>query len=63
MTTLALETSAQAMPLRPYQAQALDAIAAAERDGVRRQLVVIPTGLMTVHFAARDIRKIGRARR
>lgn len=45
MSTLALEMPEDGgLPLRPYQAQALEAVAAAEARGVRRQLVVIPTG-------------------
>lgn len=42
-----------AIPLRPYQQEALDAILQAKRRGVRRQLVVLPTGAgKTVLFAA-----------
>lgn len=62
MSTLALETGAPSLPLRPYQAQCLDAIGAAERRGVRRQLVVIPTGGgKTVCFAHLVSRRPGRA--
>lgn len=62
MTALPLEMAAPALPLRPYQAQCLDAIAAAEKRGVRRQLVVIPTGGgKTVCFAHLVTRRPGRA--
>jgi superfamily II DNA or RNA helicase len=44
VNALALETSGRSLPLRPYQRQALGAIAAAEARGVKRQLVVLPTG-------------------
>ena len=38
--------------MRPYQHQALDAIAAAELRGIRRQLLALPTGAgKTVIFA------------
>ena len=43
MSTLALEMAAS-LPLRPYQAQALEAIGAAHARGVTRPLVVLPTG-------------------
>jgi superfamily II DNA or RNA helicase len=63
MSALPLEMPASApLPLRPYQAQALDAIDAAEARGVRRQLVVIPTGGgKTVVFAHLVNRRPGRA--
>jgi superfamily II DNA or RNA helicase len=63
MNTLALELpGSMPLPLRPYQAQALDAITAAESRGVRRQLVVIPTGGgKTVVFAHLVSRRPGRA--
>jgi superfamily II DNA or RNA helicase len=41
---LAPAVPTQSISLRPYQAQALDAIAAAEARGQRRQLVALPTG-------------------
>jgi superfamily II DNA or RNA helicase len=44
VSALALETGGRSLPLRPYQTQALGAIAEAETRGVRRQLVVLPTG-------------------
>src|ERR1017187_3677034 len=50
------------LPLRPYQAQALDAIGAAHARGVTRQLVVLPTGGgKTVVFAHLVSRRPGRA--
>jgi superfamily II DNA or RNA helicase len=54
--------SSAPLPLRPYQAQALDAIAEAEKRGVRRQLIVLPTGSgKTVCFAHLVSRRPGRA--
>jgi superfamily II DNA or RNA helicase len=44
VSTLALEMPAPSLPLRPYQAQAIEAIGAAEARGVTRPLVVLPTG-------------------
>jgi superfamily II DNA or RNA helicase len=44
VSTLALEMPAPSLPLRPYQAQAIEAIGAAEVRGITRPLVVIPTG-------------------
>lgn len=41
---MALEMPASSLPLRPYQAQALDAIDAAQARGITRPLVVLPTG-------------------
>jgi superfamily II DNA or RNA helicase len=63
MSMLALETCDRApLPLRPYQSQALDAIDAAARRGVRRQLVVLPTGAgKTVCFAHLVSRRPGRS--
>jgi superfamily II DNA or RNA helicase len=61
---LALELTGDgpALPLRPYQSQALDAVAEAERQGVRRQLVVLPTGAgKTVCFASMVAKRPGRA--
>src|SRR5690606_22996282 len=47
--------------LRPYQADALDRVAAAEARGVRRQLLVAATGLgKTVMFSALAERRGGR---
>lgn len=47
--------------LRPYQAEALDRVAAAEARGVRRQLLVAATGLgKTVMFCALAERRGGR---
>lgn len=61
MNALALEMPA-ALPPRPYQTQALDAIAAAYARGVDRQLVVLPTGGgKTVVFAHLVTRREGRA--
>jgi superfamily II DNA or RNA helicase len=63
MTALALEMpESRPLPLRPYQAQALDAIDAALARAVRRQLVVLPTGGgKTVVFAHLVSRRPGRA--
>lgn len=63
MTALALEMSSDSpLPLRPYQAQALDAISKAHARGVTRQLVVLPTGGgKTVVFAHLVNRRPGRA--
>lgn len=53
---------APALPLRPYQAQALDAITEAYARGVDRQLVVLPTGGgKTIVFASLVSRRPGRA--
>ena len=61
MNALALEMPA-ALPLRPYQAQAIEAITAAYARGVDRQLVVMPTGSgKTVCFAHLVSRRQGRA--
>lgn len=52
-----------ALDLRPYQAKALDAIEAAEREGVRRPLVVHPTGTgKTVTFSHAIKRRADRGR-
>ena len=61
--TLALEMPVNSpLPLRPYQAQALDAIGAAHARGVTRQLVVLPTGGgKTVVFAHLVSQRPGRA--
>jgi superfamily II DNA or RNA helicase len=63
MSMLALETRDRApLPLRPYQAQALDAIGTALARGIRRQLIVIPTGGgKTVVFSHLVHRRQGRA--
>jgi ATP-dependent helicase IRC3 len=63
MSTLAFESpSVPALSLRPYQEQALEAIDAAESRGVRRQLVVLPTGGgKTIVFASLVSRRQGRA--
>lgn len=62
MTALPLEMAAPSLPLRPYQAQCLDAIAAAEKHGLRRQLVVLPTGSgKTVVLSYLASRREGRA--
>jgi superfamily II DNA or RNA helicase len=53
MSTLALEMAAS-LPLRPYQAQALEAIGAAHARGVTRPLVVLPTGGGKCHRALFD---------
>ena len=59
---LALETETRSLPLRPYQEQALDAVAAARARGVQRQLVVLPTGTgKTVVLATLTTRRNGRA--
>lgn len=61
MTALALEVPA-GLPLRPYQAQAIEAITAAYARGVDRQLVVLPTGGgKTVVFSHLVSRRPGRA--
>lgn len=52
-----------ALDLRPYQEKALDAIEAAEREGVRRPLVVHPTGTgKTVTFSHAIKRRSDRGR-
>lgn len=59
---LALSTGGTALAPRPYQVQALDAIAAAYARGVDRQLVVLPTGGgKTVVFSHLVTRRGGRA--
>jgi superfamily II DNA or RNA helicase len=62
MSTLALEMpSATPLPLRPYQAQAIEAILAAHERGVTRPLVVLPTGAgKTVAFSHLASRRPGR---
>jgi superfamily II DNA or RNA helicase len=51
-----------ALPLRPYQQEALDAITAAEGRGVNRAIVALPTGTgKTVCFAHLIGRRPGRA--
>ena len=55
-------TGPPAIAPRPYQAEALDKIAAAYRRGVTRQLAVLPTGTgKTVCFAHLIHRRAGRA--
>jgi superfamily II DNA or RNA helicase len=50
------------LALRPYQAEALDAVEAAEHRGVRRQVVALPTGTgKTVVFSHLIHRRGGRA--
>ena len=63
MSALALDMPGPAaLPLRPYQRQALEAIAESEARGVRRQLVVLPTGSgKTVVFASLVSQRPGRA--
>jgi superfamily II DNA or RNA helicase len=63
MSALALDMpGSAALPLRPYQRQALEAIAEAEARKVRRQLVVLPTGSgKTVVFASLVSQRPGRA--
>jgi len=63
MSTLAFESpSSPALSLRPYQEQALEAIDVAESRGVRRQLVVLPTGSgKTCVFSSLVSRRSGRA--
>src|ERR1035438_2025531 len=63
MSTLAFESpSAPALALRPYQEQAIEAVSIAEARGVRRQLVVLPTGSgKTVVLAHLVNRRPGRA--
>jgi len=63
MSVLALEMPADnPLPLRTYQAQALDAIGAAHARGVTRQLVVLPTGSgKTVVFSNLVSRRPGRS--
>jgi len=61
MTTLGLET-APAVRLRPYQVQAIEAVEAAFARGVRRPLVVMPTGSgKTVVFSHLVSRRPGRS--
>ena len=51
-----------AVLLRPYQLEALDAIAEAEARGVRSQLVALPTGTgKTIVFSELIRRRPGRA--
>lgn len=55
-------TQAYAFPLRPYQRDALDAIAAAEAEGIRRPLLIAPTGAgKTVMFSHSIAERGGRA--
>jgi superfamily II DNA or RNA helicase len=63
MTALAFDPpAARPLPLRPYQAQAIDAMKTALGRGVRRQLVVLPTGGgKTVVFAHLASQRPGRA--
>lgn len=63
MTALAFEApAASPLPLRPYQAQALEAVRAAHQRGITRQLVVLPTGGgKTVVFAHMVSQRPGRA--
>lgn len=51
--------SPTAVVLRPYQVEALDAIAAAEERGVRRVLVALPTGAGKTVVGAELIRRSG----
>ncbi len=54
--------AAPALPLRPYQTEALDASTAAEARGILRQLISLPTGCgKTVIFAHKISRTPGRA--
>jgi ATP-dependent helicase IRC3 len=54
--------TAPAIQPRPYQTEALEAIAVAEREGVRRPLVVLPTGTgKTIIFARLLAQRSGRA--
>lgn len=51
--TAAAPGLATGLRLRPYQEQAIAAVASAEQDGTRRQMVVMPTGAgKTVVFAS-----------
>jgi superfamily II DNA or RNA helicase len=53
---------APALPLRPYQAEAIDAVVEAESRGVNRPAVVLPCGTgKTVAFAHLIARRPGRA--
>lgn len=62
MSTLALEMSSSSLPLRPYQEQALDAVAEAHGRGITRPLVVLPTGSgKTIIFSTMVDRRPGRA--
>lgn len=63
MTTLAFDAPVSTMMrLRPYQAQAIEAVESAMDRGVSRQLVVLPTGGgKTVVFAHLVSRRPGRA--
>jgi superfamily II DNA or RNA helicase len=63
MTALAFEApAAPPLPLRPYQSQAIEAMKSALGRGVRRQLVVLPTGGgKTVVFAHLASQRTGRA--
>jgi superfamily II DNA or RNA helicase len=62
MSALALEMPPSSLPLRPYQAQAIDAVDAAHARGVSRPLVVLPTGGgKTVVFSHLVTRRPGRA--
>jgi superfamily II DNA or RNA helicase len=55
-------SAAPALPLRPYQVEALDAVTAAEARGVNRPAVVLPCGTgKTVTFAHLIARRPGRA--
>src|SRR5438128_862399 len=54
MTTLAAPSL---LPLRDYQRKALDAMHAAEREGITRQLIAMPTGSGKTALAAHLIRE------
>src|SRR5262245_36738683 len=52
----------EALPLRPYQREAIDAIGAAEARGIKRPLVALPTGTgKTVIFCHFIRQRQGRA--
>ena len=62
MSALALEMPASSLPLRQYQAQAIEAITAAHARGITRPLVVLPTGGgKTVVFSHLVSRRPGRS--
>ena len=55
MNALALEMPSQSLPLRHYQAQAIEAITEAHKRGVTRPLVVLPTGGGKCHRAGQQL--------
>jgi ATP-dependent helicase IRC3 len=62
VSALAVAPAVPTLALRPYQQEAIAAIAAAERRGVRRQLIALPTGTgKTVIFAYLMAEREGRA--